>query len=246
MKALFDPLVLKKVSWATPAEIFAHGRALDEIKKRRAALEASIGSLIDPYKKKLYEGRVAMLPPDVRAVVRNPRKTARSRSKDRRRLFPGPAYRSADKIKEIMPAAERQRYQELQDRLNQVEQEAVRAAYPAFWTVEVDPRKELEKSYILTSGDPDRPEKNHEVTPGLAVRPPGIDFREGRIEAFADWLTAPENPCSPAWPSIACGVALRRRIAEDPQRFRQSGRRAGQSAVARLARRRIRERANSA
>ena len=31
------------------------------------------------------------------------------------------------------------------------------ASIPAFWTVEVDPKKELEKSYILTSGDPDRP-----------------------------------------------------------------------------------------
>ncbi len=65
---------------------------------------------------------------------------------------------------------------------------------PAFWTVEVDPIKEREKSYILTSGESDRPEKNHEVQPGWPFAPRPIDFRDGRIEAFADWLTAAENP----------------------------------------------------
>jgi hypothetical protein len=52
----------------------------------------------------------------------------------------------------------------------------------------------MEKSYILTSGDPERPEKDHEVQPGWPFAPEKIDFREGRIEAFSDWLTTPENP----------------------------------------------------
>src|SRR5207302_1467087 len=65
---------------------------------------------------------------------------------------------------------------------------------PAFWTVEVDRKKELEKTYILTSGDPERPEKDHEVGPGWPFAPAKLDFREGRIEAFSDWLTAPDNP----------------------------------------------------
>jgi hypothetical protein len=52
----------------------------------------------------------------------------------------------------------------------------------------------MEKSYELTSGDPDRPEKNHEVQPGWPFAPKEIDSRDGRREAFADWLTAPENP----------------------------------------------------
>jgi hypothetical protein len=194
MKALFDPLVLQKVVLGAPAEIFAHGRALDEIEKRRAALEGSIHSLIDPYKKRLYEGRVALLSAEVRAVVEKPenKRTAREQ-KVADDYFPVLRI-DPPKIKEVMPAAERQRYQELQDRLHQVEQEALRAAYPVFWTVEVDPQKEAQKSYVLTSGDPDRPEKNHEVTPGWPFAPPKIDFSEGRIKAFSDWLTAPENP----------------------------------------------------
>jgi len=39
-----------------------------------------------------------------------------------------------------------------------------------------------------------RPEKDHEVEPGWPFAPQAIDFRDGRIEAFSDWLTAPENP----------------------------------------------------
>ena len=37
MKALFDPLVLKKVMLATPAEIFANGRKVDEYKRKKSA-----------------------------------------------------------------------------------------------------------------------------------------------------------------------------------------------------------------
>ena len=32
------------------------------------------------------------------------------------------------------------------------------------------------------------------MEPGWPFAPAKIDFREGRIEAFSDWLTAPENP----------------------------------------------------
>ncbi len=65
---------------------------------------------------------------------------------------------------------------------------------PAFWTVETDHALELEKSYILTSGDPERPEKDHPVEPGWPFDNGVKDFREGRIEAFSDWLTTKENP----------------------------------------------------
>jgi hypothetical protein len=59
IKALFDPLVLRKVTLATPEEIFANGKALDEAEKKRATLTKPIDELIAPYKQKLYEDRVA-------------------------------------------------------------------------------------------------------------------------------------------------------------------------------------------
>ncbi|HXA50362.1 MAG TPA: DUF1553 domain-containing protein, partial [Candidatus Acidoferrum sp.] len=65
---------------------------------------------------------------------------------------------------------------------------------PAFWTVETDKGKERDQSYVLSSGEPDRPEKDKPVEPGWPFAPEKPDFRDGRIEGFADWLTAPENP----------------------------------------------------
>ncbi len=46
MKALFDPLVLRKVTLATPAEIFASGKAQGEAEAARTAIEESIERLI--------------------------------------------------------------------------------------------------------------------------------------------------------------------------------------------------------
>jgi hypothetical protein len=46
----------------------------------------------------------------------------------------------------------------------------------------------------LTSGDPDRPEMNHEVKPGWPFAPPVINFRDGSLKAFAEWLTRSKNP----------------------------------------------------
>ncbi len=102
------------------------------------------------------------------------------------------------KIEEILPPDELKKYKELQQAVNQAGGAGGGRrggnALPAFWTVETDHAKELQKSYILTSGDPERPEKDKPVEPGWPFAPAKIDFRDGRIEAFSDWLTAPENP----------------------------------------------------
>jgi hypothetical protein len=194
LKALFDPLVLKKVTLGTPVEIFARGRVLDEIETRRAALDLSIQALIGPYKKKLYDERVALLPPEVRAVVQKP-ESQRTAQEQKVADDYFPVLRiDAPKIMEIMPKTERKKYQELLGKLKQVENEKSAAAYPVFWTVKRDPQRESKKSYILTSGDPNRPEMNHEVVPGWPFAPATLDLREGGCTAFAEWLTAPVNP----------------------------------------------------
>ena len=194
MKALFDPLVLRKVTLATPAEIFADGKTSREAERTRAAVQASIDEVIGPFRKKLYDDRVAMLPDGVQAVIRKPEweRTAREQ-KTADDYFPVLRI-DAGKIMEVMPDAERKRYQELLGKLGQSGDGRRVPSLPAFWTVEVDPKKATEKSYILTSGDPERPEKDHAVEPGWPFAPANIEFREGRIEAFSDWLTAPENP----------------------------------------------------
>ncbi len=166
--------------------------------RKRAALEAPIEALIAPYQQKLYDDRVAMLPADVRAIIRKPEEE-RTAAEQKIADDYYPVLRiDTGKILEIMPAADRKRYQDLQRRLNQAGGDGggrrPGASLPAFWTVEVDPKKVMEKSYILTSGDPERPETDQEVQPGWPFAPAKLEFREGRIEAFSDWLTAPENP----------------------------------------------------
>ncbi len=192
MKALFDPLVVKKVLLGSPAEIFAQGKAVEEAARKQAALEGPLNDLAGPYKKKLYDERVAMLPEDVRRIIRKPEK---ERTDQEQRIADDyfPILRiDAEKFLAIMPAAQRAKFQDLQKQLAQ--RSNGRRGIPAFWTVEIDHKKELEKTYILTSGDPKRPELNHEVKAGWPFAPAKIDFRDGRIEAFSDWLTAPANP----------------------------------------------------
>jgi hypothetical protein len=197
MKALFDPLVLRKVSLATAADLMANGKAIADGARKREPLEKAVNDFAAPYKAKLYEERVLMLPLEAQAVIRKPEK---KRTVKEQKIADDyfPILRiDGDKLTESMPAEARQKYQELQRKLNEGgagNGGRQAPALPVFYTVEVDRMREQEKSYILTSGDPLRPEKAHEVKPGWPFATEEPDFRDGRIEAFADWLTAPENP----------------------------------------------------
>ncbi len=193
MKALFDPLVLRKVTLATAAEVVAAGRAADEAEKKRAVIEGPIEALIAPYRARLREDRIAMLPVEVQAIIRRPEKNRSAREQKVADDYFPILRIDTSKILEVLPEADLRRYRELRAKLPPAADRRG-ASLPAFWTVEVDPKKELEKSYILTSGDPDRPEPKNEVGPGWPFAPAGVELREGRVEAFSDWLTAPENP----------------------------------------------------
>ena len=195
MKALFDPLVPRKVLMGTPAEIFAAGQAQDAAERRRLAAEKPLDELVAPYRKRLYDERVAMLPDDVRAAVLKPeRQRTAAEQKIADDYFPVLRI-DADKLLAIMPEEDRRKYNELQRQVNDAGGGRGGAgAIPAFWTVEVDEKKELEPSYVLTSGDPTRPEKDKPVQPGWPFAGGSSDFREGRVEAFSDWLTAADNP----------------------------------------------------
>lgn len=196
MKALFDPLTVRKVTLATAGEIFTAGENAEAARKKRLEFEKPLNELTAPYKKKLYDERVTMLPPEIQAVIRKPE---RDRTVAEQKIADDyyPILRiDADKILEVMPEPDRQKYKDLKKKLDDAGDGIAgrRGGLATFWTVETDRSRAEQKSYILTSGDPARPEKNHEVSPGWPFAPAQIDFREGRIEAFCDWLTAPENP----------------------------------------------------
>src|SRR5262245_19321979 len=193
MKALFDPLVIKKRILATPAEMVAYGKQLEEYDRLRLPIEKTIADLIEPYRAKLYADRVAMLPPEIQVIIN---KAEKKRSPAEQKIADDyyPVLRiDADKIEEVMSEADKKAYKDLRGQLNKLGEKRGKDL-PAFWTVEVDHGLELEKSYILTSGDPERPEKDHPVEPGWPFYNGEIDFREGRVDAFSDWLTSKENP----------------------------------------------------
>ncbi len=240
MKALFDPLVLRKITLATAAEVIAAGRAADEVDKKRAAIEGPIEAIDRPLPGEAPRGT------DRHAPGRHPGRHPQARegphgrrAEDRRRLFPGPADRHGQDRGD--PVRGRSAC------LSRLAAEALPGRRPARHSPAgvLDrggrPEEGSEKSYILTSGDPDRPEPKNEVTPGWPFAPAGVEFREGRIEAFSDWLTAPENP-------MFARVAVNRLwqwhfgegSAQDAERLRPAGRVADQPDAARLAGRRVR------
>ena len=191
MKALFDPLVVRKVNLATAAEVIAAGRAADEAERKRAPIEAQVEAILAPHRARLREERIAMLPPDAQAVIRKPER-ARTVAEQKVADDYFPILRiDTGVVLDVLPDDQRRQYKDLQAKLPPGGRGP---GLPAFWTVEADPARVLEPSYILTSGEPDRPERDKEVKPGWPFAPADVEFREGRVEAFSDWLTAPENP----------------------------------------------------
>ncbi len=201
MKALFDPLVVKKITLATPAEILKNADAQEDAQRKRAEAEAplraQLAAIEGPIRKRLEEERVAMLPAEAKSAVQKPE---RQRSAAEQKLVDDyfvPLRVDPIKVKELLPEADRKKFDEISRQLTALgggQRGGGGNALPAFWTVEVDKGRERDQSYILSSGEPDRPEKDKPVQPGWPFAPANPDFRDGRIEGFADWLTAPENP----------------------------------------------------
>jgi hypothetical protein len=191
MKALFDPLVLRRVELATAQEVFAQGRAVEQHKSRVATLSETLRRFIAPYHDRLYEERLSLLPDDVQAAIRKPEK---ERSAREQRIADDyyPVLRiDPPKIKAVMSADQVKQYEEYLKQINELK---APEPLPAFWTVEEDARRAAETNYVLTTGDPTRPMSSQPVQPGYPFAQTKPEFREGRRETFADWLTAPENP----------------------------------------------------
>jgi Protein of unknown function (DUF1553)/Protein of unknown function (DUF1549) len=194
MKALFDPLVPRKVVLASAAEQFAAGKAAGERARARETAEGPLREFEKSFRQLLYDERVEMLPPNVQAIIRKP-ENQRTAAEQKIADDYYPILRiDTDKIEKAMTEPERAKYRELRRKVDAAVAAIPQPSLEVFWTVEADHAREAEPSYILTSGDPERPETNHMVTPGWPFAPAPAEFREGRVEAFADWLTAPENP----------------------------------------------------
>jgi hypothetical protein len=190
MKALFDPLVVRQVPLATLEQIIEHGEALRIAEEKREALDKEITALAKPYYERLYEERVAMLPADIQVVIRKPeaQRTAEE-VKIADDYFPILRIDSGP-IGSVMPREVRKRYEDLRRKRDRIQRPD---GLPSFLSVEEDSQRLEQISFVLDTGDPTRPHKERPVEPGFLFQPEDTRFREGRREAFVDWLTSKDN-----------------------------------------------------
>ncbi len=191
MKALFDPLVLRQIELATPAQVFERGRAVDDYESRLKVLVDAMRKFIEPYHKRLYEERLSDLPPEAQAAIRKPEKE-RTVAEQKVADDYHPILRiDPSKIKTLMPQAEIKQYDSYLKEIAALKQPD---PPPVFWTVEEDSKRAVAKSYVLTTGDASRPDLKQEVKPGFPLAPKSLSFHAGRRETFVDWLTSSDNP----------------------------------------------------
>jgi len=191
MKALFDPLVLHRVDLATPDQIFNLGRKTEDYERRLKIVVDAMRAFIAPHHDRLYEERLSAFPPEAQAAIRKPEK---QRTAAEQKTYDDyyPILRiDPIKIKAVMTPAEIKRYDEY---LEQIAALKPPDPLPVFWTVREDSQRASETNYVLVTGDPTRPKRSQPVKPGFPFAPKILEFRQGRREAFVDWLTAPENP----------------------------------------------------
>ncbi len=191
MKALFDPLVVRRVRLASEDETIKYDKAYTEYQQKKGEAEKQVEDLIGHYKKQLFEHLMQTLTPDVQVVFRKPEK---ERSAAEQKIADD--YHVVFKVmssglKEFMPPELLKQYNTLQKAADAVRPPA---PLPEFWAVEEDSERLKQPNYILTNGEPDQPETDKPVQPGFPFEPKGIEFRDGRRETFAEWLVAPENP----------------------------------------------------
>src|SRR3978361_183690 len=116
---------------ATPAGIFENGQTLDEFKRKSAPVNAAIEALVGPYRTKLYDERVALLTPEVQAVIRkDPKERTPAAQKIADDYFPVLRI-DPSKIKAVMSVEEIAKYDAL---LKQQRGLGRVAALPSYWT----------------------------------------------------------------------------------------------------------------
>jgi hypothetical protein len=191
MKALFDPLVVKRVRLASAEDTIKYDHDFTAYETKKAVAEKQVEDLIAPYKAKLFEHLMQALTPDVQAVFRKPEKQRTAAEQKIADDYHVVFKVMSSGLKEFMSPDLLKQYTTLQRA-----SDAIRppSQLPEFWAVEDDPYKVKQTSYVLTNGEPDQPEKDKPVEPGFPFEPKGLEFRDGRRETFAEWLVAPENP----------------------------------------------------
>jgi hypothetical protein len=203
LQAFFTPAVFRSdLPIATPAQRGAHENAMRQYAALTKPARDALAALEAPVRQRLYAARLATLADDARAAHQTP---AAQRTAAQQRIVEQTARLLviADKtVLKTLSAAEKARYQELQQQLKGFD-----AAKPASLPVAMglrDAGAQAPRTFLLRRGELHQPAE--EVRPGwpiiltpgneprpVAVRPPS-GTTTGRRTALAEWLASKDNP----------------------------------------------------
>src|SRR5262245_24357361 len=199
LKAIFDPVVIEKKMLASADQLALHKMAVANYERRKKELEKPLDEFLTPFKEKLQGDRIRTFPPDVQDALKTPedkRTTAQKKLADDY----APIVRiDPPKYKEIMSPEQIRVYDGLRSPL----QNLVEPAEPeSFWTVREDQEFAKQKSFILDTGEPDRPKDEvgrmfHIASDGFEVPATpceGKHFTTGARQRFVEWMLDPKNP----------------------------------------------------
>lgn len=199
LKAIFDPVIIEKKSLAGPEQQALYQMAVESYEKRKKELEKPLDAFLDPFQKKLQADRIKNFPPEVQEALKTPEE---KRTPEQKKLADdyAPIIRiDPPKYKEIMTAEEIRTYDGLRAPL-------LALAQPAepenFWTVRESEELAKQKSFILDTGEPDRPKGEvgrmfHVGSNGFEVPDgpcEGKRFTTGARQRFVEWMLHPSNP----------------------------------------------------
>ena len=221
MKALFDPLLPDKRVLASAEEILRHPDVVQKWRAEQEVIQSRIDGITAPYEKRIFEERMATLPPAVAAVYR---KDASQRSEAEKKTvleYNSVVIPDARTYRDTLAPADAKLYESTRQELVVVRRDP--PVLPTFWSVRVEAERAGRKSHLYVGGA--RTKKGDEVGPGFPFAPAGLKFEGDRRTAFLGWLTGTENP-------LLARVAVNRLwqwhfgegIVETPSDFGRTGR----------------------
>lgn len=199
LKAIFDPVVIEKRILAGPEEQALYRMAMDNYEKREKELQKPLEEFLRPFREKLQAERIRHFPPKVQEALNTPEE---KRTPEQKKLADdyAPIIRiDPPKYKEIMTPEQIRTY----DGLRKPLQDLVKPTEPEnFWVVREDEELAKQKSFILDTGEPDRPKDEvsrmfHIGGNGFEVPPLPCDskrYTTGGRQKFVEWMLDAKNP----------------------------------------------------
>ena len=199
LKAIFDPVVIEKKSLAGADQLALHKMAVENYERRKKELEKPLDEFLAPFKEKLQGERIRTFPADVQEALKTPEEKRTPAQKKMADDYAPIVRIDPPKYKEIMSPEQIRIYDGLRSPLQNL---AEPAEPESFWTIREDEALAKQKSFILDTGEPDRPKDEvgrmfHIGSDGFEVPSTpceGKRFTTGARQRFVEWMLHPKNP----------------------------------------------------